>query len=122
MNSAPQDFLRKLKEAIPKKTTNPNENAPADTGMQRLICFRNSKLTFFHKLADNELDKLHIIFNGSLTTKLYLDFLARNNNTDLLLLKNIKTATENKTAILHTGTVIANALMHAGTSIDVFMR
>lgn len=53
---------------------------------------------------------------------LTLDFLYRQNNTDLLILKNIKTAIENRNSVLHGATVIAHGYMNAGTTTDTFLR
>jgi len=66
--------------------------------------------------------KLKTILTGETTINLFLDFLFRNNNTDTLILKNIKTALENRSSVLHTATIITNALMHCGTTIDTFLR
>ena len=48
--------------------------------------------------------------------------LIRNNNSDLQILKNIKTAVEGRNSVTHSATVLANAYMHAGTSVDTFLR
>ncbi len=53
---------------------------------------------------------------------LTLDFLYRHNNTDLLILRNIKTAIENRNSVLHGATVIAHGYMNAGTTTDTFLR
>ena len=46
----------------------------------------------------------------------------RNNNSDIQILKNIKTAVEGRNSVTHSATVLANAYMHAGTSVDTFLR
>eukprot|EP01117_Protostelium_nocturnum_P011551 TRINITY_DN418_c0_g1_i1.p1 TRINITY_DN418_c0_g1~~TRINITY_DN418_c0_g1_i1.p1 ORF type:complete len:986 (-),score=320.55 TRINITY_DN418_c0_g1_i1:97-3054(-) len=66
--------------------------------------------------------KLHTILTGETTIALNMDFLVRNNRTDLLILKNIKTQVESRSSVLHTATIIANAFMHCGTTIDTFLR
>ena len=53
---------------------------------------------------------------------LYLDFLYRNNNADLLILNRIKDALPPRNSVLHNATVICNALMHSGTSVDRFWK
>ena len=53
---------------------------------------------------------------------LTLDFLYRHNNTDLLILRNIKTAIENRNSVLHGATVVAHGYMNAGTTTDTFLR
>lgn len=38
------------------------------------------------------------------------------------ILKNIKGAVDARQSVAHSATILANALMHAGTSIDTFLR
>lgn len=38
------------------------------------------------------------------------------------VLKNIKGAVDARMSVTHSATILANALMHAGTSIDTFLR
>jgi len=66
--------------------------------------------------------KLSSILSGEKTIALYMDFLVRNNHTDLLILKNIKQTVESRSSVLHTATIFANAFMHCGTTIDQFLR
>lgn len=42
--------------------------------------------------------------------------------TNQQILKNIKGAVDARVSIAHSATILANALMHAGTSIDTFLR
>ena len=62
------------------------------------------------------------ILRGDTPIQLVLEFLFNNNRADLQLLKNIKTAIESRTSVNHSAVVIANALMHAGTTVDTFLR
>eukprot|EP01116_Phalansterium_solitarium_P020847 TRINITY_DN6290_c0_g1_i1.p1 TRINITY_DN6290_c0_g1~~TRINITY_DN6290_c0_g1_i1.p1 ORF type:complete len:990 (+),score=381.70 TRINITY_DN6290_c0_g1_i1:71-3040(+) len=68
------------------------------------------------------LQNLRLILAGTTSIGLFLDFLFRNNRTDLLILKNMKTTLESRSSVLHSGIVIANALMHSGTTSDQFLR
>eukprot|EP00933_Yihiella_yeosuensis_P014940 TRINITY_DN13181_c3_g1_i2.p1 TRINITY_DN13181_c3_g1~~TRINITY_DN13181_c3_g1_i2.p1 ORF type:complete len:1045 (+),score=290.64 TRINITY_DN13181_c3_g1_i2:25-3135(+) len=65
---------------------------------------------------------LRKILSGTSTIDLHLDFLCRNNRSDLLLLEIIKNAIDTKNSITHNGTVIAHGLMQCGTTSDVFLR
>ncbi|TFK41267.1 armadillo-type protein [Crucibulum laeve] len=67
-------------------------------------------------------DKLRTILTGKESVKLYLEFLKRNNQTDLLILKNTKDALEPRSSVYHTALTLQNAFMHAGTTSDVFLR
>jgi len=68
------------------------------------------------------LSKLKSILSGEKPINLFLNFLFRNNKTDLLILKNIKSQTEGRTSVLHNAALFANAFMHCGTTSDVFLR
>ncbi|KAH9487038.1 26S proteasome non-ATPase regulatory subunit 1-like protein B [Psilocybe cubensis] len=67
-------------------------------------------------------DKLRTILTGKESVKLYREFLKRNNQTDLLILKNTKDALEPRSSIYHTALTLQNAFMHAGTTSDIFLR
>lgn len=67
-------------------------------------------------------DKLRQILTGKESVKLYLEFLKRNNQTDLLILKSTKEALEPRSSLYHTALTLQNAFMHAGTTSDVFLR
>ncbi|XP_064393012.1 26S proteasome non-ATPase regulatory subunit 1-like isoform X2 [Halichondria panicea] len=60
------------------------------------------------------------ILGGEMTVRFHQEFLIRNNHTDLQILKNIKEVSRH--SIVHNATVIANGLMHFGTTSDVFLR
>ena len=69
-----------------------------------------------------EAKRVEAILSGDVTIRLNLEFLFRNNKTDLAILRATKTATETRVSALHSATVFANGLMHAGTSVDAFLR
>ena len=66
------------------------------------------------------MDKLASILSGEKPIYLNLQFLIRNDKTDPLILKQTKDAV--RVSICHTATVIANGLMHSGTTHDQFLR
>ncbi|RNA28469.1 26S proteasome non-ATPase regulatory subunit 1 [Brachionus plicatilis] len=68
----------------------------------------------------SHIDKLLTILNGEITINTNMQFLIKNNHSDLLILKTIKDAVRN--SICHTSTVICNSLMHCGTTSDQFLR
>ncbi|GAB6018898.1 26S proteasome non-ATPase regulatory subunit 1 [Chamberlinius hualienensis] len=65
-------------------------------------------------------DTLLAILSGDTTIMMHLQFLIRNNHSDLLILKNTKDTV--RSSVCHTSTVIANSFMHAGTTSDQFLR
>ena len=66
--------------------------------------------------------KLRKVLVDGFDIEISLDFLAKQSRTDLSILTGIKTATENRGAVLHNATVIAHAYMNAGTTKDSFFR
>ena len=42
--------------------------------------------------------------------------------SDILILKTIKQSIELRNSVCHSATIYANALMHAGTTVDTFLR
>ncbi|KAL9644481.1 hypothetical protein ABK040_009347 [Willaertia magna] len=70
---------------------------------------------------DNPISNLLNILSGEITIEHNVDFLFRHNHTDIQILNNIKSSFE-RNSILHSGTITANAYMHAGTTVDKFLR
>lgn len=66
------------------------------------------------------IDRLLTILNGEITIGTNMQFLIKNNHSDLLVLKTIKDVVRN--SICHTATVICNSFMHCGTTSDQFLR
>uniref|UniRef100_A0A914VJV8 26S proteasome non-ATPase regulatory subunit 1 n=2 Tax=Plectus sambesii TaxID=2011161 RepID=A0A914VJV8_9BILA len=64
--------------------------------------------------------RLKSILRGEETIKHHMQFLIKNNHTDMLILKQIKESV--RTATTHNAAVVANGLMHVGTTCDDFLR
>lgn len=62
------------------------------------------------------------ILDGSKTIKLNLEFLYRNNHTDLSILNKVRDSLEARNSIFHTAVTFCNAFMNAGTTHDKFFR
>ncbi|KAI3746909.1 hypothetical protein L6452_09351 [Arctium lappa] len=69
-----------------------------------------------------ELTKLRGILSGETSIQLTLQFLYSHNKSDLLILKTIKQSVEMRNSVCHSATIYANAIMHAGTTVDTFLR
>ncbi|ERN01812.1 26S proteasome non-ATPase regulatory subunit 1 homolog A [Amborella trichopoda] len=74
-------------------------------------------VTYSEKLA-----KLKGILSGETSIQLTLQFLYSHNRSDLLILKTIKQSVEMRNSVCHSATIYANAIMHAGTTVDTFLR
>ena len=68
------------------------------------------------------LAKLKGILSGETPISLTLQFLYSHNRSDLLILKTIKQSVEMRNSVCHSATIYSNALMHAGTTVDTFLR
>ena len=62
------------------------------------------------------------ILQGELTDRLYLQFLKKNNHTDMLLINQIKDSIGTKNSMLHTANIWCNGVMNAYTTNDAFLR
>ena len=71
---------------------------------------------------EEEIKKLKEILSGTLSIRLNLEFLNRNNKSDQLILKNTKDSLDGKVSLYHNAVSFANAFMHAGTSNDSWLR
>ncbi|PIN11556.1 26S proteasome regulatory complex, subunit RPN2/PSMD1 [Handroanthus impetiginosus] len=76
-----------------------------------------SEATYAERLA-----KLRGILSGETSIQLTLQFLYSHNKSDLLILKTIKQSVEMRNSVCHSATIYANAIMHAGTTVDTFLR
>ncbi|KAJ8755384.1 hypothetical protein K2173_019182 [Erythroxylum novogranatense] len=68
------------------------------------------------------LTKIKDILSGETSIQLTLQFLYSHNKSDLLILKTIKQSVEMRNSVCHSATIYANAIMHAGTTVDTFLR
>lgn len=66
--------------------------------------------------------RMRDILSGRTQIALYLEFLYHHNHSDLQILKNMKGAVDARNSVCHSATILSNAYMHAGTSVDTFLR
>lgn len=104
-DNATQQFLQQVRNLLPVSPVPQGEDAVAAENP-----------------VESRMRTLHRILTNEPTIELFLQFLYRNNRTDLNILKAIKAAFEPRHSILHTATIVANALMHSGTTRDTFLR
>ncbi|KAJ3217761.1 proteasome regulatory particle base subunit [Dinochytrium kinnereticum] len=71
---------------------------------------------------DEAFGKIRTILSGQLSIRLYLEFLSRNNHSDLQILKKTREALESRSSVYHQAITVANAYMNAGTTSDDFLR
>lgn len=95
--------------------------APAPDGAEP----RDTSMEGAEAVTEEPKDKMTLldqIVSGEIPMELERQFLARNNATDLQILKNIKASVEPRNSVCHGATVFANAMMNASTTNDSFLR
>merc|ERR1719474_2512679 len=127
--SATQQFLSRVLSAI-RKTAPGVEDETLKAGEEKMEddsseekkaeVAPKKELTGEEAELQSKVDKLTSILSGKKPIYLNLQFLIRNDHTDPLILKQTKDAV--RVSICHTATVIANGLMHSGTTHDQFLR
>ena len=68
------------------------------------------------------LTQITSILKGEIRDRLYLQFLKKNNHTDISIINTIKKVIGPKSSILHGATVWSNAMMNAYTTNDTFLK
>jgi len=71
---------------------------------------------------DAKLNKLRTILSGTTSSALALHFLCSLNGADTYALRKVKSSLDSRSSVGHSALVFANALAHAGTAIDGFLR
>ncbi|KAJ6424247.1 hypothetical protein OIU84_025099 [Salix udensis] len=110
------------KSTVPDSSQNENSSAP-DVQMTE-----GTSSSTVHEMDPSEavyaerLTKMKGILSGETSIQLTLQFLYSHNKSDLLILKTIKQSVEMRNSVCHSATIYANAIMHAGTTVDTFLR
>ena len=71
---------------------------------------------------ETKVSKIKSILSYEVQVNLGLEFLFRNNKTDLLLLETLRSTIDQRSSVLHNGVVVTHSLMQAGTTNDAFLR
>lgn len=74
------------------------------------------------QLLDSKLNKLRTVLSGTTSSALALHFLCSLNGADTYALRKVKSSLDSRSSVGHSALVFANALAHAGTAIDGFLR
>ncbi|EAQ83422.1 hypothetical protein CHGG_09826 [Chaetomium globosum CBS 148.51] len=118
-----QEFLAKVIKALPTpKQPEAEQRAESAEGAAE------SEALLQNEESDVAEDHVEIfknvrsILDGSATIMLNLEFLYRNNHTDLSILNKVRDSLEARNSIFHTAVTFCNAFMNAGTTHDKFFR
>lgn len=127
VKKAKEDAQASSKDAETKmETDEPSVSSPAEekkdspTEAPLLLKTTKADLSPDQQIRQERLEKVALILSGETTIGLELQFLIRNNHSDMLILKNTKDTVRHP--ICHTATVISNGIMHCGTTSDQFLR
>ena len=141
-DNSTQGFLKKVKEELPQPPA-PAENGeeteddqaetsketdqllPDSTNGEAPLSSVNEtpdKTEPMSEEAQKAFESIGTILQGTKSIELDLEFLYRNNHTDMAILNKIKDSLEARNSIFHTAVTLANAFMHAGTTNDKFFR
>ena len=107
-----QDFIKKVSDRL-TKVEEVETTVPAREGQEAQVIKSN-------KLVPLDTD-LSNILEGQLTTSLYVKFLYARCNADIHVLNQTKKALDSANSVTHNATVVANALMYCGTTLDGFL-
>lgn len=142
-DNSTQEFLKKVREELPKPTAQPaadaenmeEENAQTSNETDELrqdsangeapsssINDSPQKKEPMTEEVQKAFESIGAILQGTKSIELNLEFLYRNNHTDMAILNKIKDSLEARNSIFHTAVTLANAFMHAGTTNDKFFR
>jgi len=116
-----------VSNSLPKSKSEPEAGAEAEASTEEESAMDTNdeaadQSSEISKELSDRVEKLRSILSGETMVRLHLEFMFRNNNTDMLLLKQVKDAIEPRNSIGHNATVFANALMHCGSTVDSFLR
>ncbi|KAI0506671.1 armadillo-type protein [Xylaria bambusicola] len=127
-DNATQNFLGKVISGLPKGqvTTENKENEGNDESENAPLMSDVDQ----NDAKSDEVDEKHAeiyknirsILDGTKTIKLNLEFLYRNNHTDLGILNKVRDSLEGRNSIFHTAVTFCNAFMNQGTTNDKFFR
>jgi 26S proteasome regulatory subunit N2 len=132
-----QEFLGKVIQSLPsgEAPKQPEAAARADGGAEptesdALMNDQDDTTAKDKESAPEELPEklakpfknIRDILVGTKTIKLNLEFLYRNNHTDLSILNKVRDSLEARNSIFHTAVTFCNAFMNAGTTNDKFFR
>lgn len=121
-----QEFLSKVISALPELDT-PKNTEQKKEGEQAESA---PLLDDVDKTNEEEVPEhsakvyrnIRSILDGSKAIQLNLEFLYRNNHTDLSILNKVRDSLEARNSIFHTAVTFCNAFMNAGTTHDKFFR
>ncbi|KAI5808617.1 armadillo-type protein [Peziza echinospora] len=133
-SSATQEFLQKVETELPgsdddAQDAGTSSTAPAtgdgddaDENTQLLAAGSEDASAASVHISAKYYRSIRQILRGTKSIELTLEFLFRNNHTDMTILNKVKESLEARNSIFHTAVTFSNAFMNAGTTSDGFFR
>ncbi|TKR80597.1 hypothetical protein L596_014649 [Steinernema carpocapsae] len=121
--NATQKFIDKIVKALSSVVPLENqESTETEVSPPAPIeeSYKNTETEVETSMDSHIKTRLLNILSGKETIKHHMQFLIKNNETDMLVLNELKNSV--RTSMTHNATVITNGLMHAGTTCDDFLR
>ncbi|KAK3388452.1 armadillo-type protein [Sordaria brevicollis] len=119
-----QEFLGKVIKALPSGEPPKPKPAEGDAAAEQqplLEGQENSEVELSEEVA-KVYKNIRTILDGSKAIKLNLEFLYRNNHTDMSILNKVRDSLDGRNSIFHSAVTFCNAFMNAGTTNDRFFR
>ncbi|CAM1508568.1 Fc.00g054160.m01.CDS01 [Cosmosporella sp. VM-42] len=120
-----QEFLGKVLASLPEPPKKEESTDTGDKAGESEPLLENQQEAPEDELPE-EVAKayrnIRSILDGSKTIRLNLEFLYRNNRTDLSILNKVRDSLEGRNSIFHTAVTFCNAFMNQGTTNDKFFR
>ncbi|KAI1647015.1 26S proteasome regulatory complex, non-ATPase subcomplex, Rpn2/Psmd1 subunit [Daldinia loculata] len=118
-----QEFLGKVISGLPKGEPPAEKKEDEPTGeSEREPLLGDSDAGEVDEKKAAIYKNIRSILDGTKTIKLNLEFLYRNNRTDLSILNKVRDSLEGRHSIFHTAVTFCNAFMNQGTTNDKFFR
>ncbi|OPB44667.1 26S proteasome regulatory complex subunit Rpn2 [Trichoderma guizhouense] len=121
-----QEFLGKVLSSLPSGEPPKKEEAEGgDKAEESESLLENQQAAPEDELPEDVAKvyrNIRSILDGSKTIRLNLEFLYRNNHTDLSILNKVRDSLEGRNSIFHTAVTFCNAFMNQGTTNDKFFR
>jgi 26S proteasome regulatory subunit N2 len=122
-----QEFLGKVLASLPavKKTEKTTAADASEAAAESEPLLENQEEAPEEEIPENVAKvygNIRSILDGSQTIRLNLEFLYRNNHTDLSILNKVRDSLEGRNSIFHTAVTFCNAFMNQGTTNDKFFR
>ncbi len=120
-----QEFLGKVISGLPKPEPPAEKKETEGNGeseSEPLLAQENNKEAEVEGKKAEVYKRIRSILDGTETIRLNLEFLYRNNHTDLSILNKVRDSLEGRNSIFHTAVTFCNAFMNQGTTNDKFFR